>query len=477
MACLSLEDSKQEAVGARRRCSFRNSSGAAARVPATDGVPPRRESGPPHRLHWPLSLIRKPSGGVLDGMDPGFGSPQPGTTSGPNEHSPLTAAASGETVLVLSPHARTGRRMSILLSLLFMMGFHAALVFVGVMNWSMPCERPLAAYLFSTGAVGLFGAVLYFSLEVKRARDEASLLPTETMPPVARVDKLLVLASFGAATLITLAGASFYADSPSCSHTSPVVHSWALATLLLYASFGLLVGLVPVLSATLPFFAAALLPLIAILVAFANWLSEAGKRGAASAITVLRQWSRTGEEAAYADSEGGGGALQPPSASSPSSTFALYVNTSALVWVFGFMLVEVKRSWMLPCDVPLPGFVLGVALLGLLLTLAGFVGAVFKDQMPPVTKLEQARARDERRRKLYAYGWLMGALALWGALGVFWLKNSNTCGHTSPSLFRLSFLLGMVYFGVAGLVLLIGFALALDYCFSGKLRFVVILEE
>ena len=56
--------------------------------------------------------------------------------------------------------------------------------------------------------------------------------------------------------------------------------------------------LVPVLSATLPFFAAALLPLIAILVAFANWLSEAGKRGAASAITVLRQWSRTGEESA-----------------------------------------------------------------------------------------------------------------------------------------------------------------------------------
>merc|ERR1712046_535574 len=93
----------------------------------------------------------------------------------------------------------------------------------------------------------------------------------------------------------------------------------------------------------------------------------------------------------------------------PSSTFALYVNTAALMWVFGFMLVEARRSWYLPCDAPLPAYVAVVGGAGLLLAIMDFVADVFKDPMPPMTKLEQSNAKDARRRRLIAYQWLLAA--------------------------------------------------------------------
>ena len=101
---------------------------------------------------------------------------------------------------------------------------------------------------------------------------------------------MLVIATASAATLTALIGTLLYRGAATCSYTSPIIHNWALAALLLYGSFGLLIGLVPVLSALLPLLAAAMLPIIALLVAFTNWLSEAGKRGAYSALTLFRRW-------------------------------------------------------------------------------------------------------------------------------------------------------------------------------------------
>ena len=49
-------------------------------------------------------------------------------------------------------------------------------------------------------------------------------------------------------------------------------------------------------------------------------------------------------------------------------------------------LLEVSRSWRLPCDTPLFTFVLGAASLGVALALIDFVASVFKDPLPPVTK-------------------------------------------------------------------------------------------
>jgi hypothetical protein len=97
--------------------------------------------------------------------------------------------------------------------------------------------------------------------------------------------------------------------------------------------------------------------------------SQAGKRGAQSAASILYRWLRRGREG-----ESPAHATLPQ----PMSTFALYVNTAAVLWLFGFMLVEVWRGWRLPCDVPLHTFVLVAAVLGVAVALADFIADVFR---------------------------------------------------------------------------------------------------
>ena len=97
--------------------------------------------------------------------------------------------------------------------------------------------------------------------------------------------------------------------------------------------------------------------------------------------------------------------------------------------------------------------------------------------MPPLTKVEQTAARDDRKRKLQLYAYLSAFVLVWGALGLVWLHDSETCAHTAPSVYRLALLLGLVSTILVGLLALVLVALALDFCMSGKLRMVVILEQ
>ena len=196
--------------------------------------------------------------------------PAPG---GPNEASPLNNATN-ETVLVLSAHARIGRYVSMMTACLFLLGFHVSLISIGYINAGLPCERPLVAFLVASGIVGVCSTVLYLVLETRRVRDEALLLPTEAPPPPSSTHKMLVVLALVSTLVIVLLGALGYASAPKCALTNPIVYNWTLAALLLYACFGALVLLVPLLSAIFPYLAIALLPAIAALVAFANWIAE-----------------------------------------------------------------------------------------------------------------------------------------------------------------------------------------------------------
>ena len=251
----------------------------------------------------------------------------------PHEGSPILGAnaasggaAAGGDVLVLSTHAHVGRYVSMLTATLFLLGFHSVLVAIGCLNFDMPCERPLAEYLVVSGIIGFAGTFLYLSLEMQRSREESLLLPTEAVPAaVPPTKKLLVLLALVAALVVATIGAALFIGAPGCAYTSPIVYNWTLASLLLYACFGGLVLLVPLLSVTFPLLAIAILPLIAALVALANWLADAGKRGAYGAASALHRWLVRGSNAD----------AQPPAPSSlphPASTFALYVNTAAVLW-------------------------------------------------------------------------------------------------------------------------------------------------
>ena len=81
----------------------------------------------------------------------------------------------------------------------------------------------------------------------------------------------------------------------------------------------------------------------------------------------------------------------------------------------GVYLPAPLRSWQLPCDAPLHTFVLGAACLGLVLALTDFIADVFRDPMPPLTKQEQSAAKDERRRKLSLYTYVLMLILVWGS--------------------------------------------------------------
>jgi len=394
-----------------------------------------------------------------------FSSPPPVATEGTPLHNPDATP-----VLVLAPHARMGRQISTVVALLFLLGFHLTLIATAALNWELPCERPLPVFLLSAGVLGVLAAGLYALLEVQRNRDEDVLLPTEQMQPPNRWLKLLVLLVLIGAIGLCSVGAAMYDAAPTCAHTSPVVHTWTLATLLLYASFGLLVLGVPVLGFVFPMLAIGLVPIIATLVTAAGWLREAGKRGAHSAASVLTRWLRRGADDDVQQPP-------PPTIVNPASTFGLYVNTAALVWLFGFMIVEARRSWALPCDAPLGTYVLGVGALGVLLAVLDFVIDVFKDPMPPITKLEQAKANEGRRRKLIAYGWVGLVVVVWGFLGCLWVSHAKSCAVTSPTIYRLALLLSFLYVVVGGLAALAAVGIGIDFCLSGKLRFIVVFEQ
>jgi hypothetical protein len=197
---------------------------------------------------------------------------QPLPPARPTEASPL--APGSEQVLVLSTHAKVSRYVSTLMATLFLLGFHVSLAAIGLGNAEVPCERPLAGFLVVAGAVGACGTLLFVSLELRRSRDEALLLPSEARRPPADSHKLLVVLTVFAALLLTALGAAALPNAPECAHTSPIVYNWTLATLLLYGCFGALVVLVPILSAAFPLVALILMPVIAVLVALANWLAE-----------------------------------------------------------------------------------------------------------------------------------------------------------------------------------------------------------
>ena len=223
--------------------------------------------------------------------------------------------------------------------------------------------------------------------------------------------------------------------------------------------------LVPLCTVLFPFLAVALGGLIALLAMTAAWMQEASRRNTVGAVVSLRR-VMSGEP------------LEPqPTIANPVSNFALYVNTTALVWFFGYMMLEVGRAWYSPCDVPLHSYVSLFAVTGIALSVADFLRAIFKDPMPPITKLEQSYARVGQQRRMVAYSWLTGAVVLWGLFGLACLSRSTTCAGTAPQLYRLSLLLSFVFCCLiaAGLLVLVG--VGIDYCCSGKLRIAIVLER
>jgi len=367
-------------------------------------------------------------------------------------------------MLVLTPHAKLGRRISVSAALIFMFGFHGALAVTAMLNWNVPCDLPLPWFLLLFGLAGLAGSVAYFVLEVVFDREQLPGIPDPRRG--GRTPKLVVSALLLLTIGLGLFGVVLLSTGPSssCHVTSPIVYKWAYAASLAFSIFGSLLVLVPLLAIAMPFLAVLLMPFVACLAMCAQWMDAAGRRGPFGASGSLHRLLRLAPE-------------EEAPMLGTTSNFALYVNTTALCWFFVYLLIEVKRNWLLSCDAPLHSFVGAVAVLGLAISLVDFLHDVFKDPMPPLTKAEQSSAKGWRRSRLAALAWLLGGILLWGGLGLLWLQGSTTCAHTAPAIYRLALLLSVAFVVLVALLLVILLLLLVDFCCSGRLHLYVVFDK
>ena len=246
-----------------------------------------------------------------------------------------------------------------------MFGFHGALAVTAMLNWNVPCDLPLPWFLLLFGLAGLAGSVAYFVLEVVFDREQLPGIPDPRRG--GRTPKLVVSALLLLTIGLGLFGVVLLSTGPSssCHVTSPIVYKWAYAASLAFSIFGSLLVLVPLLAIAMPFLAVLLMPFVACLATCAQWMDAAGRRGPFGASGSLHRLLRLAPE-------------EEAPMLGTTSNFALYVNTTALCWFFVYLLIEVKRNWLLSCDAPLHSFVGAVAMLGLAISLVDFLHDVFK---------------------------------------------------------------------------------------------------
>ena len=246
-----------------------------------------------------------------------------------------------------------------------MFGFHGALAVTAMLNWNVPCDLPLQWFLLLFGLAGLAGSVAYFVLEVVFDREQLPGVPDPRRG--GRTPKLVVSSLLLLTIGLGLFGVVLLSSGPSssCHVTSPIVYKWAYAASLAFSIFGSLLVLVPLLSIAMPFVAVLLMPIVACLATCAQWMDAAGRRGPFGASGSLHRLLRLAPE-------------EETPMLGTTSNFALYVNTTALCWFFVYLLIEVKRNWLLSCDAPLHAFVGAVAVLGLAISLVDFLHDVFK---------------------------------------------------------------------------------------------------
>lgn len=87
------------------------------------------------------------------------------------------------------------------------------------------------------------------------------------------------------------------------------------------------------------------------------------------------------------------------------------------------------------------------------------------------------RSKQRFNRRILLYAYLFGLLLLWALFGLTAFHWSVSCAHTAPSIYRLALLLLICFGVVISLLLTLLLLLGCDFCCSGRLRMVVVLER
>jgi len=157
-----------------------------------------------------------------------------------------------------------------------------------------------------------------------------------------------------------------------------------------------------------------------------------------------------------------------PPKRSAAGDFALYINHATIMWFFAYILMQVYEEKEDPCDKHLPQCLMAFGIYGIAMTYFDFLFEKFAGM--------KTREKVKPTFRFVLVGNVI-AYIIWGIITISQVFSSVTCKNTSKDVYRLSYLLSMLFLVLVG-ILALGLCFGiLDFLCSGRLRFVVVVES
>jgi len=182
------------------------------------------------------------------------------------------------------------------------------------------------------------------------------------------------------------------------------------------------------------------------------------------------------------------------------SIIGSFINTTALLWFWCYLLFELYWSWNLMCDSATPDasadlssafqwlqvlapspvhwLILIFAVSGFLITIAHFVSDMFTSpRAPPRSEYEVHKWKIYRQMRICINLFVFALFCTWGSLLFYFTYTQQQCASSSPSIHRVALLLLLVFFVIVALALLLAACVCIDCCVSGRMRLVLLLSD
>ncbi|KAL1495628.1 hypothetical protein AB1Y20_016495 [Prymnesium parvum] len=460
--------------------------------------------------------------------------------------------------LELAPHARLGRRVNAVFAMVVLLVFHTTLIVSGVLNWDVPCEYHLSRFLVIYGGCGLLfvylllrewmfyarlgswpstttflllcifyaanvGAGVILTMYTIRSRDTCRI----TAPLLYRwcfaaaLFCCILIALCLLVPLIRCAARCFCAPIALCligcvetvgmdvdigvvsggasmSAASAQHHRKAVQKQFLPAALMICTG---VLCAPCYFvYAGILSPICRPVSVLAFKLFEC--LGCVSILPdgTLEVRNCFGEVTCGWLVRHATQCLMAPGMTTPGrSIVGAFVNTTALLWFWCYLLFELYWNWNLMCDSAVPDsedtssswkwftvlspspvhwLILIFAVSGLVITLSIFVVDMFTSpRAPPRSAFEVHKWKMRRQMRICMNLVFFALFCVWGSLLFYFVYSQEECSSSAPSLYRLALLLLLVFFVFLGLACFLFVCVCFDCCLSGRMRLVLLLSD
>jgi len=192
--------------------------------------------------------------------------------------------------------------------------------------------------------------------------------------------------------------------------------------------------------------------------------------------------------------------LMAPGMKAPGRSYiGSFVNTSALMWFWCYLLFELFWNWNLMCEAagqgasshpmtlewlrslapsPVHWLILLFAVSGALWTIGCFISDLFTSPLAPPRSAHEAHKWKMRRQlRVCVHVVLCVLLCTWGGLLFYFTYTQQQCASSSPSIHRLGLLLLLILVVFLCLALLLFVCVCIDCCTTGRMRLVVLLSE